>query len=194
MACRVPSRPSCRASVFDSRSARALEGLAGRIGPREQSLGRLHRAELAGVEHQLLDRVNRGELQNGHVELLAPGPDGAKRLRGEAVALDRARGPLPGGAEAHALKREALDHQLLLGQGFGIELEDDAIGLDQVAAGLERVGDLELAEVHGGLSRQEVDPAHVHLGPQQLGAHFLGGIAGHRLGEEDGQNADDHQQ
>ncbi len=134
--------------MYVDRGETLFQRLAGRVGPRQQPLRRLHRAQLRGIEHELLDRVDRRELEDRHVELLAPRPDRPERLRREAVARHRPRRPLPGSAEAHSLQGEALDHELLLGQGLGIELENDAVGLEQVAAGLERVGHLERAQIH----------------------------------------------
>ena len=159
-----------------------------------EPLRRLHRTELRRIEHELPDGVDRRELQDRHVELLAPCPDGAKRLGREAVAVHRPRRRLPGRAEPHPLQREALHHELLLRQRLGVELEHDPVGLDEIPARLERIGHLQCAEIDGRLAGQEIEPPHVHLRAQQLGAHFLGGIAGHRLGEEDHEDADHEQQ
>ena len=96
-------------------------------------------------------------------------------------------------AEPHPLQREPLDHELLLGERLGIELEQDAVGLDQVPARLKRIGHLQGAQVHRRLLGQQIEPADVHLRPQQLGAHLFGGLPRHRLGEEDDQDGDDRE-
>ena len=64
----------------------------------------------------------------------------------------------------------------------------------QERAHRERNGHLQGAEIDGCLAGQEIEPPHVDLRAQQLGADLLGGVAGHRLGEEDHEDADHDQQ
>jgi hypothetical protein len=92
------------------------------------------------------------------------------------------------------VQREALHHQLLLGQRLGVELEPDLLGFHQVPAKVERIGHLQRPQVHRGLPGDDVELAHVDLGAEQLGAHLLGGVPGQRLGEEPQQQRDHDEQ
>ena len=171
-----------------------LQRLAGGVGAGDEPLGRLYGAELGWVEHQLLDRVDRRELEDRHVELLAPLPHGTERLRGEAAAFHRAGGHLPRGTEPHPVEGELLHHQLLFRQRLRVELEADLVSFDQVATRLEGVRDLERGEVDRGLPGQEVELPHVHLGAEQLGARLFGGVPRDRLRKEDHQHREDAQE
>ena len=173
---------------------RLLQALARGVGPAGQRLRRLYRGELRRVEDQLPDGVDRRQLEQRHVELRRPLAHGPQRLRGEAVALHRPGRCLPRGAEPQAAQPQVLHHELLLGQGEGVELDPDLLGLDQVLREVERIGDLERAQVHRGLVGHDVELADVHLRAQQLGAHLLRRVLGDRLREEPDQDREDQEE
>ena len=186
MALRVPSSPSLRGSVAESRSAsarpnppwprRPAAGIPG-PGPFESSRsGRRAPApsrtvvSWAGLRTSCLMVSIGVSLSIGTSNCWAHCFTARSAWGAKPSPSTGRAGVFRCGAEAHSVEGEPLDHELLLGQRLGVELEPDLIGLEQVLGEIERIGDLERLQIHRGLPGMQVELADVHLGAEQLGA------------------------